>query len=96
MNEIKDWDHFVKLANEHSIIALTAYHIHQVGLTDLVPIEAMQLLDNGRMQSMIQSTWLVQRWKEVNKILSEAVIKQNIFLYLYFLLRILRYVNYVI
>lgn len=75
MNEIKDWDHYVKLVNNHGIIALTAYNIREAGLTDHVPERAMKLLDNGRMQSMIRNTWLVQRWKEVNKILSEAGIK---------------------
>jgi NOL1/NOP2/fmu family ribosome biogenesis protein len=35
----------------------------------------MKILDNGHMQSVIRNTWLVQRWKEVNKILSDAGIK---------------------
>ena len=75
MNEIKDWDHFVKLLNDHGIIALAAYNIRENGLDDLVPEKAMQILDNGLMQSIIRNTWLVQRWKEVNKILSESGIK---------------------
>lgn len=75
MKEIKDWDRFVKLVNEHGIIALAAYNIREAGLADRVPGEAMKILDNGRMQSMIRNTWFVQRWKEVNKILSEAGIK---------------------
>jgi hypothetical protein len=75
MNEIKDWDHFVKLINEHGVIALTAYNIRKIGLTDYVPVQAMKVLDNGRMQSLVRNAWLVQRWKEVNKILSETGIK---------------------
>ena len=35
----------------------------------------MKILDNGHMQSMVRNAWLVQRWKEVNTILSEAGIK---------------------
>jgi len=75
MNEIKDWDHFVKLANDHGIIALTAHNIRGNGLAGFIQEKTMNLLDNGRMQSMIRNTWLVQRWKEVNKILCDAGIK---------------------
>ena len=75
IQEVKDWDHFVRLVNDHGIIALAAYNIREAGLADIVPKEAMKVLDNGRMQSMIRNTWLVKRWKEVNKILSEAGIK---------------------
>lgn len=75
MKEVKDWDRFVKLVNNHGIIALTAYNIREAGLTDHVPEEAMKILDNGSMQSMVRNAWLVQRWNEVNSILSEAGIK---------------------
>ena len=37
MKEVKDWDHFVKLANNHGIIALTAYNMREAGLADLCP-----------------------------------------------------------
>ena len=75
MKEIRDWDQFVKLANDHGIIALTAYNIRENGLTDYVPAATMKIFDNGRMQSTVRNTWLVQKWKEVNTILSEAGIK---------------------
>ena len=75
MKEVKDWDRLVRMANEHGIIALTAYNIRETGLTDQVPEAAMKILDNGRMQSTVRNTWLVQRWKEVNTIFSEAGIK---------------------
>jgi hypothetical protein len=75
MNEIKDWDHFVKLINEHGVIALTAYNIREIGLTDYVPVQAMKVLDIGRMQSIVRNTWLTERWKEVNTILGNAGIK---------------------
>jgi hypothetical protein len=75
MKDVKDWDRFVQLANNHGIIALTAYNIRENGLTDQVPDSAMKILDNGRMQSMIRNIWLLKRWKEVNTILTEAGIK---------------------
>ncbi len=40
MKEIKDWDHFVGLANNHGIIALMAYNIRETGLTDQFPEES--------------------------------------------------------
>jgi hypothetical protein len=75
MREVKDWDCFVRLANEHGIIAITAYNIRETGMADEVPEAVMKILDNARMQSMVRNTWLAQRWKEVNNILSEAGIK---------------------
>ena len=73
--QIKDWDRFVKLANEHGIIALTTFNLKGSNLGDLVPEPAMRLLNDGLMQSMIRNAWLVRRWKEINKILTEADIK---------------------
>ena len=75
MKEVKDWDHFVKMVNNHGIIAISAFNIRETGLTELVPERVIKLLENGRHQSMVRNTWLVQRWKEVNKILSEEGIK---------------------
>ena len=75
IKEVRNWDHFVKLANDHSIIALVAYNIREAGVADHVPEEIMKHLDNARMKSMARNTWLVRRWKEVNKILSEAGIR---------------------
>jgi hypothetical protein len=75
MKEIADWDRFVRLANEHGVIAITAYNIRENRMADQVPDTVMKILDNARMQSMIRDTWLVQRWKEVNAILSAVGIK---------------------
>ena len=75
MNEINDWDHFIRLVNGHGIIALAAHNIRETGMADHVPPEVMKVLDNGRMQSMARNTWLAQRWKEVNTILTESGIK---------------------
>jgi hypothetical protein len=75
IKEIKDWDYFVRLANEHGIIALVSYNIHEVGLAEMIPSAQMKRLDNGRMQSMVRNAWLTERWKEVNTILTGAGIK---------------------
>jgi hypothetical protein len=75
LGEVKDWERFVNLANEHGIIALAANNIHELGFADHVPLQSMKQLDNALMQSMIRNTWLAKRWKEVNIILSDANIK---------------------
>ena len=75
MKEVKDWDRFAGMANEHGIIAISSYNIRKNRMADQVPEAVMKILDNARMQSMIRNTWLVQRWKEVNTILTKAGIK---------------------
>ena len=72
LGEVHDWRKMVELLNAHGIIALAAYNIREAGLNEIIPAYAMTLLDNGRMQSMIRNTWLTERWKEVNTILSNA------------------------
>ncbi len=75
LSRVGDWDKAVDLINEHGIIALTAYNIKEAGLNGMVPEHAMALLEDGRMKSMARNTWLTERWKEVNKILSGAGIR---------------------
>ena len=75
LSEVNDWEVFVKLVNDHGIIALAAYNIKEVRLESLVPAKAMTMLENGLMQSMVRNAWLAERWKEVNEILNNAGIK---------------------
>ena len=73
--QVNDWDKFVKISNEHGIIALSAFNLKETHLDNLVPEKQMRMLNDGLMQSMIRNTWLLERWKEVNRILTEAGIK---------------------
>lgn len=75
IREIQDWHEMVKLINAHGIIALAAYNIKESGLEKEIPVDAMAILENGYMQSMLRNTWLTERWKEVNTILCNAGIK---------------------
>ncbi len=75
ISEVQDWHKMVELINAHGIIALAAYNIREAGLEKAIPEDAMALLENGRMQSMVRNSWLTERWKEVNAILSNAGIK---------------------
>lgn len=75
LKEVSDWDRFLKLANEHGVIALEAYNLRELGISDLVPEKIIEVLDNARMKTIIRNTWQTQQWKEVNSILSAAGIK---------------------
>lgn len=75
LREVSDWKPVVELINAHGIIALAAFNLNKSGLSNIVPPEAMALLDNGYKQSLARNTWLTLRWKEVNSILTDAGIK---------------------
>jgi hypothetical protein len=75
IGEVEDWPEMVKLINAHGIIALATYNIKEAGLVKEIPGEAMTVLENGYMQSVVRNSWLTERWKEVNTILSGAGIK---------------------
>ena len=75
VRDVQDWHRMIKLINDHGIIALAAYNIKEAGLGEMVPEYAKRLLEDGKRQSMIRNAWLTERWKEIDKILSEAGIK---------------------
>lgn len=75
ISEVQDWRELVRLINDHGIIALAAYNIKEAGLEKEIPPEAMAFLENGYRQSVVRNMWLIERWKEVNEILSKAGIK---------------------
>ena len=75
LGEVKDWPALVKVINDHGIIALAAYNIKEAKLEKKIPGDAMAFLENGFMKSIVRNTWLTERWKEVNTILSDAGIK---------------------
>jgi len=75
LKEVSDWNRFLTLANEHGVIALEAYNLRELGISDLVPEKIIEILDNARMKTLMRNTWQTHQWKEVNDILSEAGIK---------------------
>ena len=75
ISEVRDWQKLVELINAHGIIALAAYNIKEAGLAKDVPEEAMAILEQGYMKSVVRNLWLSERWKEVNTILTNAGIK---------------------
>ena len=49
-----DWPELVDLINAHGIIALAAYNIKEAGLEKKIPAQAMTVLENGYLQSVIR------------------------------------------
>ena len=68
--KVSDWDKLVKLINAHGIIALATYNIKEASLNHQIPEKPMKTLENGLMQSIVRNSWLLEKWKEVNTILS--------------------------
>jgi hypothetical protein len=75
LEAVRDWHKMTELINAHGIIALAAYNIREARLEEKIPEDALSVLDNGRMQSMVRNSWLTERWKEVNAILCNVGIK---------------------
>lgn len=75
LSEVTDWNSFIRLINAHGIIALAAYNIKEARLENIVPVQAMAMLENGLRQSIVRNAWLTERWKEVNEILTGAGIQ---------------------
>jgi hypothetical protein len=75
IGEVRDWPELVKLINAHGIIALAAYNIKASGLEKQIPGDSMSVLENGYLKSVVRNSWLTERWKEINSLLSNAGIK---------------------
>lgn len=75
LSKVQDWHKLVELINTHGITALAAHNINASGSRELVPEKTLMILDDGLRQNILRNTWLTQRWKEVNDILSSAGIK---------------------
>ena len=71
LGKVLDWKKFVELINAHGIIALANYNISEAGLGNEIPEYARVILENGHRQNVIRNIWLKERWKELDKILSE-------------------------
>ena len=72
MADVSDWNGLVTLINAHGITALAAYNLKESGLDKMIPDDAKAFLEKGYLQSVVRNSWLTERWKEVNSILSDA------------------------
>jgi len=75
LKEVSDWDTMVRIINSHGIIALAAYNITKAGLEKEIPQKTFDILNAGLIKNIARNTWLKERWKELNKILTDTGIR---------------------
>jgi len=71
---VRDWDHFVHIANEHGVIALCWFNITEMGFSYEIPAVNLAKLHSGYLKSLTRNTFL---YKHLEEILSLAE-KENI------------------
>ncbi len=59
--EVKDWDLFVRQANEHGIIALAHENLSEAGCSGLIPPASSKTLYQGYLSSLARNTALSER-----------------------------------
>jgi hypothetical protein len=75
MNEINDWDHSVKLANEHGIIALSWYNITETDNSKYVPPEYLKTLRNAYLINITHNTYLYDQLAKILELIKDKDIK---------------------
>lgn len=70
-----DWDYFVRLANEHGLIALCHNNLDLCGVIDKVPAGAVEALRSAYLRSLSQNTRLYNLLEEIISIARQENIK---------------------
>ena len=75
MKEVKDWDHFVNLSNEHGIIALCWYNINETGNSNNVPERQLEILHLAYLKNLTRNTFLFNQLEEIISLAKKENIK---------------------
>ena len=75
MNEIKDWDHFVKLANEHGIVALLWYNITETNNDKHIPPEFLKIFRIAYLKNLTRNTYLYDQLAKILELIKDKDIK---------------------
>jgi hypothetical protein len=75
MIKVTDWNYFIRLANEHGIIALVWYNISQTGNGENLPVEVFDKLHAGYLKSLTRNTFLYNHLEEVVTLAKKESIK---------------------
>lgn len=75
ISEISDWNHFVKLANDHGIIALVWHNINQTVKSDRVPKEINTTLHSAYIKSLAWNTYLYKNLSDILELTGKENIK---------------------
>ncbi len=75
MKEIKDWDRFVNLANEHGIIALSWYNISATNNSTYISPENLKILHNAYLINFTRNTYLYDQLTKILELVKDKKIK---------------------
>ena len=75
LKEVKDWDHFVDLANGHGIIALCWHNIAVSGNSSSVPAPQSEILHSAYLKSMAHNAFLFNQLGQTADIAKNENIK---------------------
>jgi hypothetical protein len=75
MNEIKDWDRFVRLVNEHGIIALSWYNITETDNSKNIPPEYLKILRYAYLKNLTHNTYLYDQLAKILGLIRDKDIK---------------------
>jgi hypothetical protein len=75
MKEVKDWDRFVRLANEHGIIALSWYNLTETDNSTIIPSEYLKILRNAYLKNLTHNTYLYDQLAKILELIKDKDIK---------------------
>lgn len=75
MNEVKDWDRFVKMANEHGIIALSWYNITETDNSRYITPDYLKILRNAYLKNLTHNTYLYDQLSKILELIKDKDIK---------------------
>ena len=75
MKEVKDWEHFVKLANEHGIVALSWHNITATNSSKNIPPEYLKILHNAYLINLTRNTYLYDQLAKILELTKDENIK---------------------
>lgn len=75
VTDVPEWDQFIRLANEHGVIALIFHNLEQLDLLSNIPDNAQSTLQKLYLKSLARNTFLIEKFTELKKTLAEIGIK---------------------
>jgi len=75
VSQVKDWNKFIRLSNDHGLISLCNYNLMEYRNNSIIPTEYLVKLQNGYYTSLIRNTAILKLLNTVLKLASENFIK---------------------
>lgn len=75
MQEVRDWDRFVKLANEHGIIALAWHNITGTGNAGNIPAAYLAILQKAYYKNLTRTTYLYDQLSGILELIKDEGIR---------------------